>query len=163
MHATTAEASRHFYCPRGVAVLLTRGFSLNTNMNAPLNKSTGPVRAVLLVDSNDASRLTTKWLLGNFQFEVQSAYSGEDALALFDTNVHELIITDNFLAGMSGLELAHVIKMRSPQTPVIMYSSEPPPDLACLDKVMQKPDDLLFLHEIARKLIGFRAPANMPQ
>ncbi len=87
---------------------------------------------ILLVDDQDASRVATKWFLNNFGFEVDSARSAEEALALFDTHTHDLIITDNSMPAMSGAELAHIVKLRSPSTPVIMFSGALPADQSCL-------------------------------
>src|SRR5690348_14573993 len=70
------------------------------------------LRTILLVDEQDECRLTAKWFLGNFGFVVESARSAEEALAVFDSRTHDLVITDNAMPGMSGLEMAHVIKLR---------------------------------------------------
>jgi CheY-like chemotaxis protein len=113
----------------------------------------------LLVDDNDASRVATKWFLNNFGFEVDSARSAEEALALFDAHTHDLVITDNSMPAMSGAELAHIIKLRSPSTPVIMFSGAPPADHSCLDRVIQKPAHLLSLKEAAEHLLGARDSA----
>jgi CheY-like chemotaxis protein len=112
------------------------------------------MKSVLLIDSNDASRIATKWFLANFGFEVHSARSGEEALALFEPKLHDLIITDYSLPGMNGQELAHVIKLRSPLTPVIMFTGVPPPDCSCLDRMILKPTHLLFVQEAAEELIN---------
>jgi len=114
------------------------------------------LRSVLLVDGEDASRIPTKWFLNSFGFEVHSARSGEEALALFDPHVHDLLITDHSLPGINGHELAHIIKLRSPFTPVIMYAGVLPQDLGCLDKLIVKPTHLIFLQEAAETLIAAR-------
>jgi len=124
------------------------------------NLQSAHLKTVLLVDCDDASRVATKWFLDNFSYEVHSARSGEEALALFDTHVHDLIITDNSLPGMNGQELAHIIKLRSPFTPVIMYAGVPPPDFDCLDQVIVKPTHLFFLQEVADALIAARPRLN---
>jgi CheY-like chemotaxis protein len=96
-------------------------------------------RIVLLVDDNDDYRLLTKWLLGSFDYEVDSVGCAEEALQLFDPKIHDVVITDNSMPGMSGAEMAHIIKLRSPSTPVVMYSGHPPSDHSCLDLVIQRP------------------------
>jgi CheY-like chemotaxis protein len=106
-----------------------------------------------LVDADDASRVATKWLLENFCFNVFSAPNGENALAIFDPKIHDLIITDNSLPGMNGQELAHIIKLRSPFTPVILYAFVAPPDCKCLDRIILKPNRLLCLPDAAADLI----------
>jgi CheY-like chemotaxis protein len=118
------------------------------------NLSSAHLKSILLVDYDDASRIATKWFLAYFNFEVHSARSGEEALALFDRNIHDLIITENCLPGLNGQELAHVIKMRAPATPVIMYTSEPPKCSDSLNRVILKPTQLLILQETAHELIA---------
>jgi len=79
---------------------------------------------------------------------------------LFDPHLHDLIITDYSLPGMNGHELAHIIKLRSLLTPVIMYSGLSPQNLGCLDKLIVKPTHLIFLQEAADALIAARLSLN---
>ncbi len=115
------------------------------------------VKTILLVDDRDDSRITTKWFLSNFGYGIDSVRSAEEALALFDPRHHDLVITDNSMPGMSGAEMAHVIKMRSPSTPVLMYTGLAPEDRSCLDVVIQRPSHLLTLKEAVEKLLGGEA------
>jgi hypothetical protein len=55
---------------------------------------------------------------------------------------------------MTGAEMAHIIKLRSPATPVLMYSGNPPADRSCLDMVIQRPTHLLTLKDAAEKLLA---------
>jgi CheY-like chemotaxis protein len=109
---------------------------------------------ILLVDDQDTSRVATKWFLNSFCYEVDSARSAEEALALFDPNIHDVVITDNSMPGMSGTELAHVVKLRSPCTPIIMYSGSAPEDRVCLDKVILRPAHLLVIRESIEQLLA---------
>jgi len=114
------------------------------------------LKTILLVDDSDACRVTTKWFLSNFGYEVDSAGSAEEALALFNPQMHDLVVTDNSMPGMSGAEMAHIIKMRSPGTPVLMYTSNPPEDHSCLDRVIKRPTHLLVLKDAAQALLEAR-------
>ena len=118
------------------------------------NPPSPPLKTILLVDDTDACRVTTKWFLANFGYAVDSAHDAEEALALFDPRVHDLIVTDNSMPGMTGAEMAHIIKLRSPGTPVLMYSSLPPDDRSCLDAVVQRPTHLLALKEGVDRLLA---------
>jgi len=111
-------------------------------------------RIVLLVDDNDDYRLLTKLLLGTFDYEVDSVASAEEALALFDPKLHDVVITDNSMPGMSGAEMAHIIKLRSPSTPVVMYSGHPPTDRSCLDLVVQRPTHFAVVKEGLDKIFA---------
>lgn len=112
------------------------------------------VKTILLVDDGDACRVTTKWFLTNFGYAVDAARSAEEGLALFNPAIHDLVVTDNSMPGMTGAEMAHVIKMRSPSTPVLMYSGHPPDDRSCLDRVIQRPTHLLALKDAADELLA---------
>lgn len=111
-------------------------------------------KTILLVDDGDDFRVTTKWFLSNFGFAVESVRSAEEALALFDPKTHDVIITDNSMPGMTGAEMAHIIKLRSPFTPVLMYTGRPPEDGSCLDLVIQKPARMLALKEGVDRLLA---------
>jgi CheY-like chemotaxis protein len=121
------------------------------------NKPATPVKTILLVDDGDSTRVTTRWFLTNFGYAVDSVRSGEEALALFNPSVHDVVVTDNSMPGMSGLELAHVIKLRSPSTPVLMYTGLPPEDRSCLDLVIQRPTHMLTLKEGVDKVLAAKS------
>lgn len=114
-------------------------------------------KTILLVDDADEFRVTTKWFLSNFGFAVESARSAEEALARFDPKTHDVVITDNSMSGMSGAEMAHVIKLRSPSTPVLMYTGLAPADRSCVDLVIQRPAHMLALKEGVDKLLAGRS------
>ena len=113
-------------------------------------------RTILLVDDADEFRVATKWFLSNFGFAVESARSAEEALALFNPKTHDVVVTDNSMSGMSGAEMAHVIKLRSPSTPVLMYTGLAPDDRSCVDLVIQRPAHMLALKEGVDKLLAGR-------
>jgi len=114
------------------------------------------VKTILLVDDADECRVTTKWFLTNFGYAVDAVRTAEEALALFNRAIHDLVVTDNAMPGMTGAEMAHVIKLRSPSTPVLMYSGNPPDDRSCLDLVIQRPAHLLTLKDAADKLLAVK-------
>ena len=113
-----------------------------------------PVRTILLVDDMDECRITTKWFLANFGYAVDAARNAEEALALFNPAIHDLVVTDNTMPGMTGVEMAHIIKLRSPSTPVLMYTGHPPDDQSCVDRLIQRPTHLLALREAAEQLLA---------
>ena len=115
-----------------------------------------PAKTILLVDEGDECRVTTKWFLTNFGYAVDAVRSAEEALALFNPAAHDLVVTDNAMPGMTGAEMAHIIKLRSPSTPILMYSGHPPDDRSCLDLVIQRPTHLLTLKDAADKLLAHK-------
>ena len=115
-----------------------------------------PPNTILLVDDKHESRAILKWFLSGFGYIVHSLPSAEDALALFDPRVHDLVVTDNSMPGMTGEEMSHIIKMRSPSTPVIMYTGKSPADRSCLDIVILKPAHLTVLKDAVDKPLTHR-------
>jgi len=124
------------------------------------NPSLQLLKTVLLVDDADDCRVTTKWFLSNFGYSVDSVRSAEEALVLFNPEIHDVIVTDNSMPGMTGAEMAHIIKLRSPSTPVLMYTGLPPNDRSCVDLVVQRPTHLLALKEGLERLLA--APSQAP-
>jgi len=94
--------------------------------------------------------------LNNFGYEVESASSASDALARFDPVLHDLVLTDNSMPGMTGWEMAHVIKLRSPATPVVMCTGRPPSDCSSIDVLIRKPTYLLAVKDAIEKLLTER-------
>ena len=104
-------------------------------------------KIILLVEHQDECRIATTWFLVNFGYVVVAVGSAEEAIAHFVPENHDVVVTDNQVGGLTGTELAHIIKLRSPCTPVIMYAGQPPADRSCLDVVIQKPSHLLILKQ----------------
>lgn len=89
---------------------------------------------------------------------VETANSGQAALALLEKHAFDVVITDYAMPGMKGDELAAIIKARSPKQPVVLItayaemlqSSREP--LAGVDHVMSKPFLLEDLREALIKV-----------
>jgi CheY-like chemotaxis protein len=112
-----------------------------------------PVKTVLLVDDNVDTRLLTKMFLNNFGYEVDSADSPGEALNRFNPAIHNLVLTDNSMPGMTGVEMAHVVKQRSPSTPVVMCTGNPPHDASSIDVMIKKPTHLFAIKDAVDKLL----------
>jgi CheY-like chemotaxis protein len=111
-------------------------------------------RTILLVDDDLDTRLLTKMFLNNFGYEVDSANSAGEALSRFSPVLHDLVLTDNSMPGMTGGELAQIIKQKSPATPVVMCSGNPPNDCSAIDVVIKKPTYLLAVKDAIDKLLA---------
>jgi|GEM_PF-408327 len=74
-----------------------------------------------------------------------NAFRGDEAYALFSTDRFDLVITDQSMPGMNGVQLAGVIKEASPSTPVILLTGFGDEMLAAgglpagIDLVLSKP------------------------
>jgi CheY-like chemotaxis protein len=119
-------------------------------------KLESPLRTVLLVDDDVDTRLLTKMFLNNVGYEVDSANTASEALARFNPTLHDLVLTDNSMKGMTGGEMAHIIKLRSPSTPVVMCTGNPPNDCSSIDAVITKPTYLLAIKDTVDKLLAAR-------
>ena len=112
------------------------------------------MKTVLIVDDDDDTRLLTKIFLNNFGYEVDSASSTSEALARFNPSLHDVVLTDNSMQGMTGAEMAHIIKLRSPATPVVMCTGHPPAEQSSVDILIKKPTYLLAIKEAIEKLLA---------
>ncbi len=82
---------------------------------------------VLIVDDEKALVLAIKGLLVKEGYQVETAYSGEDAVKLIETGSFHVVITDLSLGGISGLEVLERAREIDPDLAVIMitaYGSE---------------------------------------
>ena len=83
--------------------------------------------AILVVDDERSICIAIERLLRSRGYEVESAHSGEAAVAALERRRAHLVITDLSLTGMSGMDLLRRIKQETPDTAVLMitaYGSE---------------------------------------
>lgn len=80
-------------------------------------------RLLLVDDDNDILLLLSKWLT-KIGFQIDTATSGEDALKRMSEYNPDLVITDLYMNGISGLELLSSIHSINPLLPVIMLSGQ---------------------------------------
>jgi two-component system response regulator FlrC len=78
---------------------------------------------ILVVDDEPSVRGAIKMLLKHDGHEVRLADSGETALAMFEQDKFDLVITDYSMQGMKGIQLAALIKERRPNQPIIMVTA----------------------------------------
>lgn len=110
---------------------------------------------VLLVAQQDSTRLKAKWTLAEFGYQVDVTRSAEEALTLFDPALHDVVVTDDTMPGITGAELAHIIKLRSPHTPVVLLAKgAAPADRSCLDAVLEEGAHLWGLTDALQELLA---------
>ena len=78
---------------------------------------------ILVVDDEPSVRGAIKMLLKHDGHEIRLADSGEAALAMFERDKFDLVITDYSMQGMKGAQLAVLIKQRRPDQPIIMITA----------------------------------------
>ncbi len=77
---------------------------------------------ILLIDDEKESCLALSTLLGRTGYAVASAHSGEQALSLLQNQSFDLIISDLFLPGISGIDILKRVKETSPRTCFILIT-----------------------------------------
>jgi CheY-like chemotaxis protein len=81
------------------------------------------VAKILLVDDDAAVRKTLKMLLQEAGHDIDEAVDGNDAIARYEEHLaHDLIITDVFMPGRSGVQLILDLKRRHPDLKIIAIS-----------------------------------------
>jgi two-component system, response regulator YesN len=83
--------------------------------------------SVLIVDDSETlrRRLKEALFLIRTDLEFYEASSGEEALSLFSTEKHDIVILDISLPDISGIEILKEIKISDPGTRVIIFTSYP--------------------------------------
>ena len=78
---------------------------------------------ILLVDDEPVQREMIEGYLKRQGFKVLAAESAERALDLFRQEAFDLVLTDQKMAKMSGLELLQAVHAINPETPVILVTA----------------------------------------
>jgi len=85
--------------------------------------SLSAVGTALVVDDEDLVRMSTADMLSDLGYAVVEARSAEEAIALFDQGLRpDVLVTDHLMPGKNGVELARIVKARSPRLPVLLVS-----------------------------------------
>ena len=87
------------------------------------NKPNKSYKILVVDDDSDILLLLSKWL-GKEGFDVVTAASGEEALTKLNIIQPNLVITDLFMGGISGMEVLTEVHNNNPLLPVIMLSGQ---------------------------------------
>ena len=71
---------------------------------------------LLVVDDEESLRITTAAILENEGYTVDTASSGDEAIALMDQKDYDLVLTDLHMEGGDGLSVLNEIRRHSPLT-----------------------------------------------
>ena len=103
-----------------------------------------PLRVLLVDDEPIARDIVTKYLQAD-SHEVIACNSGAEALRELETGSFDLVITDQAMPGMSGVQLAPLIKQMNAAQPIILLTGFRDPKLAAgenpagIDSILLKP------------------------
>jgi PAS domain S-box-containing protein len=105
---------------------------------------------VLLVDDEASVRTSTAEMLIELGYKVRQAESAAEALGILEGWEPKLLVTDHLMPGMTGTELAQMVRKSHPGTSVLVISGYAdidglPPELPRLSKPFRK-------HELASAL-----------
>jgi len=91
---------------------------------APASPEPAPGRgeSVLVVEDEEAARQGLREILGMLGYRVATAQSAEEALPLAEAGGFDVLLTDLLLPGVSGMELARILRERRPGLRVVMMS-----------------------------------------
>jgi CheY-like chemotaxis protein len=111
-------------------------------------------RRLLVIEDHAPFRQTLTYLLRAAGHTVEEAENGPAGLANFRLHPPDLVITDRDMPGLSGWEVARLVKTMQPRIPVILVTGAAntgatgQQDPACVDAILWKPfsfSDLIVL------------------
>ena len=117
---------------------------------------------ILLVDDDDLAGGLMLDLLEDRGLDVVLVMNGEDALAALSTasETFDLVITDQAMPRMTGLELARRVRPINPDLPIILYTGNADAldaeevEASGVRALIRKPVDLSALGELLRDLLA---------
>ena len=80
-------------------------------------------KKILVVDDTAVYRTQMKMFLTMYNFEVDVAIDGLDALKKMELNTYDFVFSDVEMPNMNGFELLSSIKRKYPQVPVCMLTT----------------------------------------
>ncbi|WP_298091947.1 PAS domain S-box protein [uncultured Sphingomonas sp.] len=118
------------------------------------------VGTALLVDDEDLVRMSTAAMLADLSYAVVEASSAEEALRLLSAGLEpDILVTDHLMPGMSGVELAHLLKATHPGLPVLIVSGYAEED--GIDADMPRLTKPFRNADLAGSLAALSVPARM--
>jgi len=77
---------------------------------------------LLVVDDEDAIRLTLEVLLRRRGYNVETAANADEALAKLGRQVFDMLLIDLHMPGLNGLDLARIVEQRYPSAAVLVLT-----------------------------------------
>ena len=100
------------------------------------------MKAILFVDDHEVLARLSCQILRSQGYRASYAYNAQEALAKFDAEPFDMLVTDYRMEEMDGLELARRIRLKAPGLPVIIVSGYVPEESAgtAVDAWLDKQD-----------------------
>ncbi|WP_313537490.1 PAS domain-containing protein [Sphingomonas sp.] len=117
----------HSQLGRGTTIELWLPQSAEMRMAAeqPIEHPLAPVARgiALLVDDEELVRLSTADMLTEIGYAVIEAASGEEAMQIVTNGVgFDILLTDHLMPGITGTDLARLVRMARPEVPALLVS-----------------------------------------
>ncbi len=87
-------------------------------------------RNILVIDDQEPHRDLMRDVLTASGYAVETAASGEEALERIERNGFSLVLTDQLMRGMSGLDLMRRVRAQKPELPVVIVTAHGTVDTA---------------------------------
>jgi CheY-like chemotaxis protein len=84
-------------------------------------------KRILIVDDDQAIHQLLNTILKSDHCIIESAFTGDEALAAVSANTYDLVLTDIYMPGTDGLSLLKHIRAVEPQTSVIIMTAQTTP------------------------------------
>jgi len=84
------------------------------------------MKAILFVDDHEVLARLSCEILEMQGYRAEYAYNASDALAKFDREKFDMLVTDYRMEGINGLELARLVRQKAPEVPVIVVTGYAP-------------------------------------
>ena len=118
-------------------------------------------KRILFVDDEESLALLGADLLEDYGYQVQCAFNGQEALDLFNQqqSSFDIVITDESMPGMTGIELAQEIYRQAAGIPVILCSGhmltmrEEGMDQTNIKSVLSKTDVCMKLPDLLEQIL----------
>ena len=129
-----------------------------------MNAHAIPLQKILIVDDEPNILHLYKKILSDRGYHVDTALDGEAAWLELQVENYDLVITDNYMPKLSGMDLVRVLRDANLTTPVIMSTDRPPDDKFVLEPrfqpffMLQKPHDVEHLLKAVDKALPSPRP-----
>ncbi|MGO8699134.1 MAG: response regulator transcription factor [Limisphaerales bacterium] len=116
-----------------------------------------PLHRILVVDDEASIRQLVTGTLANFGYRVDAAEDGADAWEALQVNRYDLLITDNNMPKVSGVELLQRLHATRIELPVIMATGTLPTEEFIRNPCLEPVTVLLKPFSIAELMVTVKA------
>jgi two-component system sensor histidine kinase/response regulator len=127
---------------RDCAMLDERGLQTNNPASMPSREQLNLSCRILVVDDDNDTRQQSVAVLAGSGYDVESAKDGAAGWDALQTNDYDLVVTDNKMPNMTGIEMVARLRSAAMTVPVIMATGVLPYNIIAHDTRL-KPDAML--------------------